>query len=275
MSSKAKTESKFLTQSELHFAVAVGALNTLEDENLLNISTCIATYNAEKYIIDQLDSILSQELPVDEIVVSDDSSTDSTLDIINSYKEDRIKLIENEGIKGPVFNFENALKHTTGDLIFLSDQDDIWLPKKTKIMTSYLSSYDLVVSDAMLIDGSGSFLGDSFFELRNSRAGFLKNLYKNSYLGCCMAFNRKILEKSLPFPADIPMHDMWIGLIAEIWGSTFFCDEKLVYYRRHSTNASPAGRKSHYSLLVKIIFRFNLIISLIKRCSQWRNYRCG
>ena len=133
-------------------------------------------------------------------------------------------------------------------------------------MKEYLEKYDLVVCDAVLIDDKGSIIKDSFYKLRNSGPGFLKNLFKNTYLGCCMAFNRKILEKSLPFPPAIPMHDMWLGMIAELFGTTYFCNEKLTYYRRHASNASPTGGKSHYSTYKKIIFRYHLIYQLAKRC---------
>lgn len=229
------------------------------------ISVCIATYNGEKYIVDQLKSILSQELPVDEIVISDDSSTDRTVEIIQSFKDSRIKIFTNNKFRDVVCNFQNALEHATGDYIFLSDQDDVWCLNKTKVLRDCLYNYDLVVSDAFLIDGEGSVIEDSFFKLRNSGTGFSKNFYKNTYIGCCMAFNRKILEKSLPFPPNIPMHDIWLGCIAEISGSTYFCKEKLVYYRRHSTNASPTGEKSCYSLFDKFKLRYRLLCSLAKR----------
>ena len=94
------------------------------------ISVCIATYNGEKYLREQLDSILPQLAESDEVIVSDDGSTDGTIDLITSLNDPRIKIVSNSGRKGYVGNFENALKHTTGDYIFLSDQDDIWYPNK-------------------------------------------------------------------------------------------------------------------------------------------------
>lgn len=233
--------------------------------NVPDISVCIASYNGEKFIANQLESILSQELPVNEIIISDDSSTDRTVEIIKSYKDSRIRLLENNDFKSPIFNMENALKLAAGTVIFLSDQDDIWLPGKVRVISKLLKRYDLVTSDASLIDAGGCVVEESFFKLRNSGAGFVKNIYRNTYLGCCMAFNRSILEKSLPFPDDIPMHDMWLGIIAEIYGNTYFCNEKLVYYRRHSSNASPAGGKSCYTALEMIGFRYKLLKALAKR----------
>ena len=230
------------------------------------VSVCMATYNGENFIGQQLESILVQLDSTDEIIISDDSSSDRTVEIIKSYNDTRVIILENNKFKSPIFNLENALKHATGTVIFLSDQDDIWLPGKVKVMREHLRHYDLVVSDASLIDASGRIVEDSYFKLRGSGPGFIKNIYRNSYLGCCMAFNRMILEKSLPFPAKIPMHDMWLGLIAEISGRTFFCEEKLLYYRRHSSNASPTAiGKSCYKALDMIKFRYNLLMALTKR----------
>lgn len=94
------------------------------------ISVCMATYNGEEYIKEQLESILCQLGEMDEIIISDDGSTDNTLNIIESYNDSRIKIHINTGKHGFVYNFENALQKAKGEYIFLSDQDDIWLPEK-------------------------------------------------------------------------------------------------------------------------------------------------
>lgn len=229
------------------------------------ISICIATYNGEKYIKEQLDSILMQLEDDDEVIISDDSSTDTTIKIIESYNDNRIRIYKNQKFKSPIFNFENALNIASGDYIILSDQDDIWNINKISTIKKYLKSYDLVLSDTNIINANGDEIDTSFYKLNGSRKGLIKNLIKNSYLGCTMAFNRKILEKSLPFPKDIPMHDWWIGLIGEIYGKTYFIDKKLISYRRHGNNASPTGETSNYSLFKKILFRIIMIKNLIWR----------
>lgn len=229
------------------------------------ISVCIATYNGEKYIKNQLDSILVQLHENDEIIISDDSSTDKTIEIIKSFNDKRIVLYENQKFKSPIFNFENSLMYASGDYIFLSDQDDIWLPNKVKTMKKFLLNYDLVLSDADIIDSNGNILKKSFYQMNGSKKGLVKNIIKNSYLGCTMAFKKKILQKSLPFPRDISMHDWWIGLIAELYGTTYFIDEKLIHYRRHGHNASPAGETSHYSFSEKLLFRLLMLKNLILR----------
>lgn len=231
----------------------------------INISVCMATYNGEKYIKEQLDSILSQIGENDKLIISDDSSTDNTVQIIKSFKDNRIKIFENQKFKSPIFNFENALNNATGDIIVLSDQDDIWKANKIETIKKYMQNYDLVLSDADIIDEKGNILHKSFYKLNGSKNGFIKNIVKNSYLGCTMAFNKKILDKSLPFPKDLPMHDWWIGLISEMYGKTYFIEDKLINYRRHGNNASPTGEKSKYSFFQKVIFRLIMIKNLIKR----------
>jgi len=131
----------------------------------MNVSVCIATYNGEKYIKEQLTSILIQLEDTDEIIISDDSSTDQTVEIIKSLDDKRISIFEHQIFKSHVYNFENALKHAKGDYIFLADQDDIWLPGKINKTLSLLQNNDLVLSDAIVVDENENILFESFFVL--------------------------------------------------------------------------------------------------------------
>jgi glycosyltransferase involved in cell wall biosynthesis len=225
----------------------------------------MATFNGERFIKKQLISILKQLDENDQLIISDDSSTDNSLQIIKSLHDQRILLLEDNKFKNPVFNIENALKHATGEYIFLTDQDDIWVDNKVELCLNYLKTYDLILSDCVIIDENDNKIEDSFFRLRNSRKGFIKNLVINSYIGCCMAFNKKILYKALPFPQNITMHDMWIGLIAELIGKTHLVNQKLVLYRRHKYNISTTSTKSKYSLLMKCKYRIIIFGNLLKR----------
>ncbi|MEA5127279.1 MAG: glycosyltransferase [Proteiniphilum sp.] len=227
------------------------------------ISVCIATYNGSLYLKNQLNSILIQLSDIDEIIISDDSSTDDTIEIIKSIRDSRIKLYENQKFQSPVFNFENALNKATGDFIFLCDQDDIWLPDKVKIMISYLQKYDLVVSDCKVVDSNLNIIYDSFFALMHSGRGFWKNFFKNTYLGCCMAFRKEILNYVLPFPPQLAMHDIWIGLSVEKNGHSFFLKKPLSLYRRHENNASFASERSKNPLLYRIRYRLYIMKSLL------------
>jgi glycosyltransferase involved in cell wall biosynthesis len=228
----------------------------------MKISVCIATYNGEKYIKEQLLSILNQIDSTDEVIVSDDSSTDKTIDIIKSFDDSRIKIFENNTFFNPVFNFENALNNCTGDLIFLSDQDDIWHAKKVLIVKKYLEKWDVIVTDCAIINENGSIVSDSFFDLNKSKKGLFSNIIKNSYLGCCMAFRRSAMDEALPFPKNIPMHDIWLGFVFELFCKVKFLDMQLIYYRRHGGNASAAGDKSPYRFLTKIKWRYVILKNL-------------
>lgn len=229
------------------------------------ISVCMATYNGEKYIEEQLKSILSQLGENDEVIVSDDSSTDNTLAIVESFNDVRIKIFPNNKFHSPIFNFENALKQATGDYIFLSDQDDIWKSDKIRVMLSYLTHYSLVVSDCFIVDKDGNLVKKSYFGKKIPRSGIIKNIVHNNYLGCCMAFKKEILEIALPFPRKIAMHDIWLGLCASLFYSTFFIPNKLIYYRRHETNASPTSENSNLPWIYRISYRLYFVFQLIKR----------
>jgi glycosyltransferase involved in cell wall biosynthesis len=234
---------------------------------MVKISVCIATYNGEKYIVDQLRSILNQLKDLDEVVISDDQSTDMTVDLIKGLKEPRIKLFTGVKFRSPVTNFENAIKSATGDIIFLADQDDFWLPQKVEKMCEALQDSDLVVSNCFIGGEDLEIIKDSYFSWRDSRAGFLKNLWRNSYLGCCMAFKQEMLKMMLPFPKGIPMHDMWIGMVAEVFFKPKFLDERLMIYRRHSSNATflTEDFKSKEGMLKRISFRWNLLRAIVFR----------
>ena len=140
------------------------------------ISVCIATYNGEKYIKEQLDSIINQIKEDDEIVISDDNSTDRTLEIINSYKDKRIKIYHSNA-RNFKKNFENALGNANGDIIFLSDQDDVWIDGKYEMCVSALQKYDLVVTDSTVVDENLNIIYPSFFSYYKSGPGIIKNLY--------------------------------------------------------------------------------------------------
>jgi glycosyltransferase involved in cell wall biosynthesis len=235
------------------------------------ISVCMTTFNGEKYLRRQLDTILSQLGTEDELIISDDSSTDGTIEIIKSYSDSRIKLLENGNFGSPVFNMENALKRAQGDYLFLADQDDVWLPGRVQKVIEKLQQYDLVVCNAFIVDGNEKVIHESYFEWKGSSPGFFRNLRKNSFLGCSLAFSRKIVKAALPFPKQISMHDVWIGLMAECMGKVLFLDKRLMYYRRHDNNFTASvhkadNRLSDFSLSYKIRYRLLLLFYVMKRC---------
>lgn len=229
------------------------------------ISVCMTSYNGAKYIEKQIETILSNLDVEDELIISDDGSTDVTRDIISSFqsKDARVKLLEGPR-QGVIANFENAIKAAKGDYIYLSDQDDIWENDKVKNVQKYFEEKGcmLVIHDADIIDENEVVTETSFFRMRGSKSGVLNNIIKNSYIGCCIAFRREILEMVLPIPRNIEMHDQWIGIIAEMKGKVVFLDEVLFHYRRHGANVSSF---QHYPVPKMIRNRCVLVAELIKR----------
>lgn len=229
----------------------------------MGISVAMAVYNGEKYIKEQILSILKQLNCNDELVISYDKSTDDTYRIISdlAVRDNRIKIFSGPSL-GIIKNFENALRQCKNDYIFLSDQDDIWLDGKIhNVIKTFKSTHaDVILHDCVVIDEKNKVISPSFFKLRHCRRGFLLNVIRNSYIGCCMAVKRDFLIKTLPFPENIPMHDQWIGLIAEKKGSVAFLNKQLIKYRRHSNNASKLNH-AKFSDMIK--FRANLISALL------------
>lgn len=223
----------------------------------------MATYNGERYVRQQVLSILSQLDVSDELIVSDDGSSDGTLNVLHAMDDARI-VIRSGNFKNPIMNFENALKHSSGDVIFLSDQDDIWLPGKVKAVLDMLQHNELVFSNALVIDEYGETLKERFFS-SPPKKDVLNNILFNHFFGATMAFKRDVLYKALPFPAYIPMHDQWIGIIATYYFNVGYINKPLIKYRRHGANASFCGEKSNNSLWQKIKFRLDISRALLSR----------
>lgn len=232
------------------------------------ISVCIATYNGERYLPEQLASVLASPL-VGEVLLSDDGSSDGTCDVVRKFDDKRVKLLEGPRA-GLVKNYGHLLSQARGNQIFLADQDDVWLPEKVQIMSSALRSTDLVLSDCVVVDSRLNVLQPSFFASRASQPGLLRNLAKNSYLGCCMAFDRRLLAYALPFPQGLPMHDWWLGLVAETFGTVRFVPTPLVLYRRHGGNASSTSAHSTAPLRRQIAWRARIATELARRWLQHR-----
>lgn len=240
------------------------------------VSVCIATYNGEKYIYKQLKSILDQLDISDEIVISDNGSSDRTIEIIKSFNDNRINIlylnkkiykysIYNKNHYNISKNFENAILKSTGKYIFLADQDDIWKPNKKSIVLSYLADYSLVMHDCILIDQDNKLQNDSFFKLINTQKGFFKNIINPTYHGCSMAFNAELKSIILPFPKHVIMHDAWIGLLNEALRNVKFIDDKLILYRKTSSSSSGDSIHSNNCIVFKIYYRVELFFQLVFR----------
>jgi len=227
------------------------------------ISVCLASFNGEAFLREQIESILSFR-EVNELIISDDGSSDKTRSIIESFHDRRIKIVEGPR-SGLIYNFQNAICKATGGIIILADQDDVWLENKIDVIKTSLQKADLVCTDCLVVDENLVTISPSFFKLNKSGRGWLKNLRSNSYLGCCMAFRRSVLDHALPFPENIGMHDWWIGMVAESWYRVVFVYDKTLLFRRHGNNNSNTTKKSKYSLIVQLKWRLSILYNLYKR----------
>lgn len=208
------------------------------------VSVAMATYNGARFVEAQLRSILADLQPQDEVVVVDDASTDDTVARIQALGEARVRLLRQPHNRGVRASFDRALRACRHPVIFLSDQDDLWLAgKRSALVAAIDQGAVLALSDACVIDAEGRVVEASFMARRGGFKGSaLATLVKNRYLGCTMALRRELLDDVLPIPSNVPQHDMWIGLLAVLRGRIAYIDRPLIHYRRHAANASPERR---------------------------------
>ena len=218
------------------------------------IAVVLASYNSEKYISQQLDSILSQSWPCN-IHIFDDASTDGSVQLIQKkyLKYKNITLTTNKKNLGYVRNFEQGIKmvHELGaNYIALSDQDDIWKADKLQkmmatLLTSELNEPKLAYSDLRMINSDSTVIHQSYFKYRGYASRLSGSTHslpialgQNGVMGNTILMNRQLVELALPFPNHLHSHDYWISLIAQLHGKCFFIKEALVDYRIHETNTS-------------------------------------
>lgn len=234
-----------------------------------SVSVAMASYNGEAYIREQIDSIIVQLRDKDEIVVSDDGSTDGTLQILEEYcqKDSRIRVLHNVN-HGIAHNFNNAVMACKGVYIFLSDQDDVWLPQKVEsVLTVFKeTNADIVVHDAFITDQYLHPCSKTIFSIYGTSNSPLRNFFKNTFWGCCMAFRSSFRKILCPFPSDpsgmVIGHDLWIGILGGIYGKIVRYPECLIYHRFHQNNVTP---RYHRKLSVIIKHRIHVYKALRTR----------
>jgi glycosyltransferase involved in cell wall biosynthesis len=210
----------------------------MESSPLVSIALC--TFNGEAYLPVQLDSILAQTYSRLEVVVLDDGSTDATVGMLEDYarRDSRIRLHHNPQRLGFIHNFERAITVCTGELIALSDQDDIWHPEKVERLLRHLNGHTLVYHDSMLVDADGRPLGKQITDLGECIRGQhpLAFVFGNCVSGHSLLFRRELVPHLQPFPTCY-YHDQWLALIASSLGTIDFVEDCLVQYRRHESAA--------------------------------------
>lgn len=243
----------------------------------MKLSVALCTYNGESFLQQQLDSILQQELPVDEIIICDDGSTDNTINIIESYKQRYdypiFILKQNKKNKGVRKNFEYAISLCSGDIIFLSDQDDIWQYEKTKKIVNFLNNnprVNLVFTNATLIDKNNKEYGtNTLFDVVGLQS--LMNVWNDGLtfeienviqrlLGSTFGIRKEFANQCLPFNNNIKnYHDGQLAMQAIVNNCIAMLPESLIQYRLHDKNVVGLGENR---ILHKISFEksYNFIL---------------
>lgn len=220
------------------------------------ISVAMATYNGQKYIKEQLDSIISQSYPVSEIIIVDDCSSDSTYSLLCEYSEvnSKIKIIQNEFNLGVVKTFEKALMSCRGDFIAVSDQDDVWLPNKIEELVAQIEDNYLLYSDAVVVDDNLNVINSSnlsFFEQLSSFEQLEDYFFANNVTGCTMLVSTELIRLVCPFPNFKAMyHDQYLAIMAKCFGKIRKVQQALMLYRQHSSNASASFNRGAYEKFI-------------------------
>ncbi len=236
-------------------------MNSMPSREALSISIAMATYNGARYLQAQLDSFLEQTRQPDELVVCDDGSTDSTIDILERFQQDApftVKIHRNEMNLGFTKNFEKALLKCSSDVVFLSDQDDIWFSTKVEVvMKAFLAN-----PGKLLVVHDGNLVGEKLDWHGATMLGQVKSGYRASdslVTGALTAMRAEFFSYALPIPTGVVGHDVWLHNIARHLDARLVLDQLLQTIRRHSSNTSHWIASS-----IHRIGRFEVILS------QWR-----
>jgi len=230
------------------------------------ISVCMASYNSAHYIKEQVASILRQLRDEDELVIVDDASSDQTREEVASFNDRRVRMFVHLKNQGIADTFEEAIRRATGDILFLSDADDIWAPNKVQRVLQAFEAHPeakIVTTGIRIIDQHGrTLVAHEDWKQKAFTSALLPNILRNRFQGSAMAFRASLRELVLPFPKrKIFLHDAWIGICNRMnGGEAIYIDEPLLYYRRHGNNFS-----GKLSIRLQIAARLQLLLALIRR----------
>lgn len=250
-------------------------------DNLISIALC--SYNGERFISTQIDSILEQTYMNFELIIVDDASKDNTINIIKEYKikDNRIKVFQNEKNLGFVKNFEKAISLCKGKYIALADQDDIWKKNKLEVFLNNIGENLLIYSDAILIDDNSEETGSQLIRPNHNLVRGKCNksfIFYNCVSGNTLMFKRDLVKDIVPIPLDITFHDIWIAFVASTIGTITFTEEAMTYYRRHSEQVTMKKEKDYKSIIDRLNKKENLYLShsqnLLNYCRAFDKVRC-
>ena len=219
------------------------------------VSIAMTTYNGEKYIVEQLESILDQTYSNLEIIICDDISNDKTVDIIKQYqkKDSRIKIYINKENLGFKKNFEKAISLCSGEFIALSDQDDIWKKYKIEKLVENIKECDLIHSAASLIDENSNIIAIKWLKQDNFKYSFEKLVFGNTITGCTVLFKKSLLKDFFSIPSGEKYHDWWLALLASKANGIKYIDEPLIYYRQHLLQDTGAKIETKFQKFLRVV----------------------
>lgn len=216
------------------------------------IDILLSTYNGEKYLSFLLDSLLSQTYKDFKVVVRDDGSSDNTIQIleqyIDKYPDFIIQVDKSSSNIGVIKSFERLLKESMSQFVMFCDQDDVWFPDKIEKTFSKMKEYEtqvynlpiLIHTDLCVVDSQMNVIANSFWKYSNINPSFLLDFNYlgvcNSVTGCTVMVNKQAVQKALPFPDEVLMHDSWISLVVAKYGKIGFLNSPTIYYRQHESN---------------------------------------
>jgi glycosyltransferase involved in cell wall biosynthesis len=240
----------------------------------------MATYCGAAYVEEQLASILDQLHETDEVVVVDDASTDATADVVAAIEDPRIRLVRSAENRGYVRTFEAAIRASSGDVVLLSDQDDVWLPCHVDVLVDALAEHRVAASNLRVL-GTGAGLqgpsGRSGWELRaGDQDRPLANLVgvlagQRPYYGCAMAVRRDALDLALPFPPWLTeSHDLWLAIYGNLARSIAHVQEPTVLRRLHADNQTPVRPRGPWPALRSRLMLLRSVVELRRRVSRSR-----
>jgi GT2 family glycosyltransferase len=230
------------------------------------VSVVMAVFNGHEFLREQVESVLAQLEPGDELLVIDDASTDGCLASLHALELPGVRILANARNIGVVRSFQRGLALARHDVVFLCDQDDVWLSGKR---AAYMAEFErdgsicLVISDCEVIDAEGRMLAASFMADRGGFNGSVSStLWRSRYIGCAMAVRRSLLQIALPFPADLHAHDMWLGAMAAIFGRVVYLPRPYLRYRRHNSNLTPYRSRTRWHRLLRWRLGFAWLLAL-------------
>ena len=233
------------------------------------VSVVIATYNGERFLEEQLDSVFEQTYPNLEIIAVDDYSSDTTVSILHQFalSHSNMKVFANERNIGAIKTFEKGISLSTGNFIALCDQDDIWDRHKIELLMREMNGKEMVFCDSEFIDETGKTINRKISDIKNLSTynNCSPFIIANCISGHAVVFRREIAIAAIPFPSYI-IHDWWLAFVASSKGVVHFVNLPLVQYRQHADNFIGAikvkgrskKRETHYEVIAKIRSRIGI-----------------